>query len=106
MAAERGNTRVAHLADALHPAVLRLIAQVIAAGHAHGRWVGVCGELAGDLVAIPILLGLGLDEFSMNPAAIPAAKQLLRTLNRQALTGLAQHVLTLTSAQAVRAAVR
>ncbi|MBK7200929.1 phosphoenolpyruvate--protein phosphotransferase [Candidatus Amarolinea dominans] len=106
MAAERGNPRVAYLTDALHPAVLRLIAQVITAAHDHGRWVGVCGELAGDLTAIPILLGLGLDEFSMNPAAIPPAKQLLRTLNRQVLRDLASHVLMLNSAQAVRAAVR
>ena len=106
LAAERGNSRVAYLTDALHPAVLRLIDQVIRAAHACGRWVGVCGELAGDLTAIPILLGLGLDEFSMNPAAIPAAKQLLRTLNRQALAALAQSVLALDSAQAVRAAVQ
>lgn len=106
LAAERGNPRVAYLADALHPAVLRLIAQVIKAAHACGRWVGVCGELAGDLTAIPILLGLGLDEFSMSPAVIPAAKQRLRALNRQAATALAQSVLTLDSAQAVRAAVR
>lgn len=106
LAAERGNPRVAYLADALHPAVLRLIAQVIKAAHACGRWVGVCGELAGDLTAIPILLGLGLDEFSMSPAVIPAAKQRLRALNRQAATALAQAVLMLDSAQAVRAAVR
>lgn len=106
LAAERGNARVAYLADALHPAVLRLIAQVIEAAHAHGRWVGVCGELAGDLTAMPILLGLGLDEFSMSPAVIPAAKQRLRSLSRQAATALAQSVLMLDSAQAVRAAVR
>ncbi|WP_423225211.1 phosphoenolpyruvate--protein phosphotransferase [Candidatus Amarolinea aalborgensis] len=106
LAAERGNPRVAYLADALHPAVLRLIAQVIKAAHACGRWVGVCGELAGDLTAIPILLGLGLDEFSMSPASIPAAKQRLRALNRRAATALAQSVLMLDSAQAVRAAVR
>ncbi len=106
LAAERGNARVAYLADALHPAVLRLIAQVIKAAHAHGRWVGVCGELAGDLTAMPILLGLGLDEFSMSPAVIPAAKQRLRSLSRQAATALAQSVLMLDSAQAVRAAVR
>ncbi len=106
LAAERGNPRVAYLADALHPAVLRLIAQVIKVAHACGRWVGVCGELAGDLTAMPILLGLGLDEFSMSPAVIPAAKQRLRSLSRQAATALAQSVLMLDSAQAVRAAVR
>lgn len=106
MAAERGNPRVAYLNDALHPAVLRLIAQTITAAHAHGRWVGVCGELAGDPTAIPVLLGLGLDEFSMNPTAIPTAKQLLRRLDRAASAQLAQTALACDSAAAVRAAVQ
>lgn len=106
MAAERGNPRLAHLADALHPAVLRLIADTITAAHRHGRWVGVCGELAGDPVAIPILLGLGLDEFSMNAAAIPAAKQTIRAWRRADAHALALEALAQTSAEAVRALVR
>ena len=64
----------------LHPAVLRLIRQTIDAGHAKGKWVGMCGELAGMTKAIPILLGFGLDEFSMNPRAIPEAKHLIAKL--------------------------
>ncbi len=105
MAAERGNPRVAYLADALHPAVLHLIADVIAAAHQHGRWVGVCGELAGDPTAIPILLGLGLDEFSMNPAAIPEAKQVIRTWHGDHAHALALAALSQKSAEAVRALV-
>ncbi len=105
MAAERGNPRVAYLADALHPAVLHLIADVISAAHQHGRWVGVCGELAGDPAAIPILLGLGLDEFSMNAAAIPGAKQIVRAWHRDKAHDLALQALSQTSAAAVRALV-
>lgn len=105
LAAERGNPRVAYLSDALHPAVLHLIADVITAAHQHGRWVGVCGELAGDPAAIPILLGLGLDEFSMNTAAIPTAKQIIRAWRREDAHALALDALSQTSAAAVRALV-
>lgn len=81
LAADRNNPLVATLADPLHPAVLRLIQHVIQTGHAHQKWVGMCGELAGNLLAIPLLLGLGLDEFSMTASAIPEAKARLRTLS-------------------------
>jgi len=80
MAVDRGNAKVSGLFQPLHPAVLRLIRQTIDAGHAKGKWVGMCGELAGMTKAIPILLGLGLDEFSMNPRAIPEAKNLIGKL--------------------------
>jgi phosphotransferase system enzyme I (PtsI) len=80
MAVDRGNARVANLFQPLHPAVLRLIRQTIDAGHAKGKWVGMCGELAGMQKAIPVLLGFGLDEFSMNPRAIPVAKHLISQL--------------------------
>jgi phosphoenolpyruvate-protein phosphotransferase (PTS system enzyme I) len=80
MAVDRGNARVAGLYQPLHPSVLRLIKQTIDAGHSKGKWVGMCGELAGMTRAIPILLGFGLDEFSMNPRAIPEAKDLIRKL--------------------------
>jgi phosphotransferase system enzyme I (PtsI) len=80
MAVDRGNARVSGLYQPLHPSVLRLIRQTIEAGHAKGKWVGMCGELAGMTKAIPILLGLGLDEFSMNPRAIPEAKHLIGKL--------------------------
>jgi len=80
MAVDRGNAKVSGLFQPLHPAVLRLIKQTIEAGHSKGKWVGMCGELAGMTKAIPILLGLGLDEFSMNPRAIPEAKALIGKL--------------------------
>ncbi len=106
MAADRTNAGVAGLADAFHPAVLRLIRQVIDAAHAAGKWVGLCGELAGEPLAIPILLGLGLDEFSMNSPAIPAAKALIRTLDVHEARGIAAAALELEDAEEVRNMVR
>lgn len=78
MAADRGNANVANLAQALQPAVLRMIQQTIAAGHAANLWVGMCGELAGNALATPVLLGMGLDEFSMSGPAIPGVKTAVR----------------------------
>jgi phosphoenolpyruvate-protein kinase (PTS system EI component) len=105
LAAERGNPRVAALADALHPAVLALIEQVAQAAHAHGKWVGVCGELAGDPVALPLLVGLGVDELSMSAPAIPRAKHLIRGLDAAALKAITQRALAAESAADVRAAL-
>jgi phosphotransferase system enzyme I (PtsI) len=106
MAADRTNSHVAPLASAFEPAVLRLISRVIEAAHAQGKWVGLCGELAGEPLAIPVLLGLGLDEFSMNPPAIPAAKQIIRTLSMPQAQQLAQTALSLSDATAVQAYVK
>ncbi len=106
MAADRTNAQVASLADAFHPAVLRLIRDVIAAAHAQGKWVGLCGELAGEPLAIPILLGLGLDEFSMNLPAIPIAKQIIRALALEEMRRVAQATLELDAPEEVRALVR
>ncbi len=105
MAADRTNAQVAHLADPFHPAVLRLIKQVIDAAHAQGIWVGLCGELAGMPLGIPILLGLGLDEFSMNPPAIPEAKEIIRRLSLEEAWQIAETALALESAAAVKAYV-
>ncbi len=102
LAADRTNPRVAHLGDACHPAVLRQIRDVTLAAHALGKWVGVCGELAGDPSGVPILLGLGLDELSMTPHAIPAAKAQIRRWSAEAAASLAEKALALDSAQAVR----
>jgi phosphoenolpyruvate-protein phosphotransferase len=102
MAAERTNEKVAYLGDALHPAILRQIRMVIDAAHARGIWVGLCGELAGDPQAIPILLGLGLDEFSMAPSMIPRAKSLIREWTVAASQELAARATDLESAEAVR----
>lgn len=81
LAVDRTNQRVAHISSPFHPAVLNLIQMTIDAAHRAGRWVGLCGEMAGDPLAIPLLLGMGLDEFSMVPASIPRAKRLIRKAN-------------------------
>lgn len=101
-AAERGNPRVANLGDAAHPAILRQIQRVIEAAHAAGTWVGLCGELAGAEHAIPILLGLGLDEFSMAPPFIPHAKSVIRKWDLASARALAEASLELDTAQQVR----
>jgi len=104
-AAERGNKRVARLNDPCHPAVLHQINMVVRAAHAQGKWVGVCGEMAGDLQAIPLLLGLGVDELSMSPAQIPAAKNVIRNRIFGEAQNLARMALDLDSAEAVRKTV-
>jgi len=106
MAAERGNERVAALADALQPAVLQLIGQAVDAAHACGKWVGVCGELAGDPAAVPVLVGLGVDELSMSPPAIPRVRETIVGLDYAACRRLAQAVLTLDAADEVRTHLR
>ena len=106
MAAERTNEKVAHLGDACHPAVLRQIRSVIHAAHSEGIWVGLCGELAGDPDAIPVLLGLGLDEFSMSPVSIPRAKEVIRSWSTKDAQILADRVLDFVSAEEVRSHVR
>lgn len=106
MAADRTNALVAPLASAFHPAVLRLIERVIDAAHEKGKWVGLCGELAGEPLAVPILLGLGLDEFSMNPPAIPLAKQIIRAMPLEQAREIAHFVLNLESGEAVQQWVR
>ena len=105
MAAERGNARVAALTDALHPAVLELIQRVIDAAHAHGKWAGICGELGGEPLAVPILVGMGIDELSMSSPAIPRIKQMIRGLEFSAARQLAAAVLRLGMPAEVREAV-
>jgi phosphotransferase system enzyme I (PtsI) len=79
-AADRTNRDLHYLYQPLHPAVLSLIRMTVEAAHAHGKWVGICGELAGDPQAIPVLVALGADELSMSPAKIPRAKQVVLSL--------------------------
>jgi phosphocarrier protein FPr len=106
LAAERGNPHVAGLADAFQPAVLQLIQQVVEAAHARGKRVGVCGELAGDPLAVPLLVGLGVDELSMSPPAIVGAKQIIRTLDYAAARALALAAMELDTPEAVRERLR
>ena len=106
LAADRTNAAVAPLADALHPAVLRLIRTVIEEAHARGRWVGLCGELAGDPLALPVLLGLDLDEFSMSARSIPLIKQAIRRCSLAQAREIARYALALGDAHEVRAYLR
>ena len=106
MAADRTNPKVAGLSDAFQPAVLRLIRDVIKAAHQEKKWVGMCGELAGEPLAAPILIGLGLDEFSMSPPMVPLIKQIIRNLNVEEMKPLAEHALTLESPQQIREYVK
>ncbi len=101
-AADRGNGKVAVLADYFHPAVLRLIRGVVEAAHRAGIWVGMCGEMAGDVMATPLLLGLGLDELSMALPAVLPVKKAVRTTNFRRAQKLARAVLGLGTAAEVR----
>lgn len=101
LAVDRTNSKVAHLANPLNPAVLRLIKHTIDSAHAEGKWVGLCGELAGEPLAAPVLLGLGLDEFSMSPARVPVIKQVMRKLHKDACAEFALKVLDKTDHQEV-----
>ncbi len=103
LAADRGNERVAELTDALHPAVLSLIHAAVAGARAHGRWVGVCGELAGDAAATPLLIGLGVRELSMSAPAIAGVKQAVRATDADAAAALAERARTCADAAEVRA---
>ena len=80
LAVDRNNDKVAHIYDPMHPAVLRLIKMTIDAAHKHGKWVGMCGEMAGDEKAIPLLLEYGLDEFSVNPSSVLQLKRMIMEL--------------------------
>jgi phosphocarrier protein FPr len=103
LAAERGNPALAYLADGLNPAVLQLIDRVCRSAHAVGKWVGVCGELGGNPEALPILVGLGVDELSMSAPSIPRAKMIIRSLNKLKAQELAQKALDAPTSAAVHA---
>jgi phosphoenolpyruvate-protein phosphotransferase len=105
LAMDRGHPRLAPQVDGLNPAVLGLIAQATKAAHEAGRWVGVCGGMASDPQAVPILVGLGVDELSVSVPAIPAVKAQVRSLSLAQCQDLAARALTADSAAAVRALV-
>jgi phosphoenolpyruvate-protein phosphotransferase len=105
LAADRGNAAVSARADALHPAVLRLIRQTVEGASQHGRWTGVCGGLASDPMAAPILVGLGVAELSAAPAAVPAIKAAVRHVRCGDCRALAERACAAASAHEVRAIV-
>ncbi|WP_086429617.1 phosphoenolpyruvate--protein phosphotransferase [Staphylococcus cornubiensis] len=93
MAADRMSERVSYLYQPYNPSILRLIKQVIDASHQEGKWTGMCGEMAGDETAIPLLLGLGLDEFSMSATSILKARRQIKGLSRTEMVQLADRAL-------------
>ena len=101
-AADRTNPDLASLADSLHPALLRVIDQVVRAAHSEGRWVGVCGEMASDLGAVPFLIGLGVDELSVHPPLVARIKASVRGLEAAECARVATAALQLDSGTAVR----
>ncbi|MNZ44572.1 Phosphoenolpyruvate-protein phosphotransferase [compost metagenome] len=106
MAADRMNERVSYLYQPYNPAILRLVKNVIDAAHAEGKWTGMCGEMAGDSTAIPLLLGLGLDEFSMSATSILPARSQISKLSAADMKELAAKALQLGTAEEVATLVQ
>jgi phosphoenolpyruvate-protein phosphotransferase (PTS system enzyme I) len=101
LAVDRANEQVADLYRPLHPAVLRLLEKIITAGHEAGIPVSLCGEMAADPLAVPVLLGLGLEEFSMHAQALPVVRNLIRSLSVREAKRIAQRALGMSTAKAV-----
>ncbi|WP_040269367.1 phosphoenolpyruvate--protein phosphotransferase [Pseudomonas rhodesiae] len=106
LAMDRDHPRLASQADSFHPAVLRLIDTTVKAAHAHGKWVGVCGALASEALAVPVLIGLGVDELSVSVPLIPTIKATVRELDLADCQIIARQVLGLEEAAQVREALR
>ncbi|KAB8131740.1 phosphoenolpyruvate--protein phosphotransferase [Gracilibacillus oryzae] len=106
LAADRMNERVSYLYQPYHPAILNLVNNVIEAAHAEGKWAGMCGEMAGDSIAIPILLGLGLDEFSMSATSILPARTQIKGLSKEEMQSFKDQLLSMNTADEVEAFVR
>ena len=93
MASDRMNEKVSYLYQPYNPSILRLIKLTIDGAHKHKKWVGMCGEMAGEPMAVPLLLGLGLDEFSMSASSILAAREIVRSVNYEDMKLLAVRAL-------------
>lgn len=102
MAADRMSERVSYLYQPYNPAILRLVQQVIDASHKEGKWTGMCGEMAGDEIAIPLLLGLGLDEFSMSATSILKARRQIKGLSKNEMEELAQKAINCATSEEVQ----
>jgi phosphotransferase system enzyme I (PtsI) len=101
MAADRMNEKVSYLYQPYHPAILNLVNNVIEAAHSEGKWAGMCGEMAGDEIAIPILLGLGLDEFSMSATSILPARTQIRGLSKEKIASHKDKLLSMGTTEEV-----
>ena len=94
MAADRMNEQVSYLYQPYNPSILRLINNVIKAAHAEGKWAGMCGEMAGDQTAVPLLVGMGLDEFSMSATSVLRTRSLMKKLDTAKMQEYANRALT------------
>ncbi|MEM2122519.1 MAG: phosphoenolpyruvate--protein phosphotransferase [Candidatus Bathyarchaeia archaeon] len=102
MAADRTNAHVSNIYDSMHPSILRLVKRIIDCGHQNRIWVGMCGEMASDPLCIRILLGMGLDEFSVTPFAVPRVKQIVRSTSYEEAISVAEEALRLETASEIR----
>ncbi len=103
IAVDRVNERIAHLYEPTHPAILRLMEMTVTAAHANGIWVGVCGEMAGEISLAPLLIGLGVDELSASPGLVPRVKKAVQTLDSKECATLLAEVHDLSSAAEILA---
>jgi phosphotransferase system enzyme I (PtsI) len=103
IAVDRVNERIAHLYEPTHPAILRLMEMTVSAAHANGIWVGVCGEMAGEITLTPLLLALGVDELSASPGLVPRVKKAVQTLDSKECNQLLEDVRDLNSAAEILA---
>lgn len=101
MAADRMNEKVSYLYQPYNPSILRLVKMTIDGAHKEGKWCGMCGEMAGDETAIPLLLGLGLDEFSMSASSVLEARRIIRSLNYSDMKELADKALNMSTTEEV-----
>ena len=106
LAADRMNERVSYLYQPYNPAILRLVKMVIDAAHKEGKWAGMCGEMAGDEIAIPILLGLGLDEFSMSATSILSARNQILNLSKEEVAQAIEQIINMETAEEVERFVK
>ncbi|NLC96417.1 MAG: phosphoenolpyruvate--protein phosphotransferase [Erysipelotrichaceae bacterium] len=106
MAADRMSEKVSYLYQPLNPSLLRLIKMAIDGAHKEGKWCGMCGEMAGDIIAAPVLLGLGLDEFSMSATSILNTRKMIRSLKKSDMEKLAEEALNLDTAEEVEELVK
>lgn len=102
MAADRMSERVSYLYQPYNPSILRLVKQVIEASHKEGKWTGMCGEMAGDEIAIPLLLGLGLDEFSMSATSVLKARRQIKGLSQNEMEELSQRAINCATSEEVQ----
>jgi phosphotransferase system enzyme I (PtsI) len=103
LAVDRVNEKIAYLYEPAHPAVIRLLKQILDAGHRAGLWVGMCGEMAGEPALALLLLGLGLEEFSVSPIQVPVIKKVIRSVEYRAAQTIAQQAMQFRTGKEVEA---